>query len=394
MITLKEFQALYENSSQPSLPEQVTELISALSSREETYAEPWPEQVLKQGSSTKMNGLRMFIDGVMIRVNWYAGRQEIDSIDFWTDEKGLDRRPKSTAINSKEEPIVSNIEAILALVKNFRIGRRVNEAKSAKPREPRIEKALPEETMDPQQPEGSTTLDPGISVFDDLRELVKMVLSGVNDSLIISGRGGIGKTHTVLTTLDDFAYERGDDFVVVKGTSTALSMYSTLFVNNGKIIIFDDCDSIFRDPDGLNILKAALDTYSEREISWLSRSTYDPEREQPTEKKSVPNRFVFNGKIIFITNRSISELDEALRTRCITIDVSLSQEQMLEIMDKNLSEILPSESMDIKREVFDFLRSEYPTEERGVLNVRTLIKAIKIRLSRAPNWKELVVRYA
>jgi hypothetical protein len=49
--------------------------------------------------------------------------------------------------------------------------------------------------------------------------------------------------------------------------------------------------------------------------------------------------------------------------------------------------------MVTKKEVLDFLQ-EANRKSEETINVRTLIKAIKIRLSGAPNWRELIVKYA
>jgi hypothetical protein len=196
-----------------------------------------------------------------------------------------------------------------------------------------------------------------------------------------------------MSTLKEFDLVKDEEYVVVKGASTALSMYKELYNNNGKIVIFDDCDSIFKDADGVNILKAALDSYDEREISWLSKSTYDPATQSPTESRPVPNRFTFDGQIIFISNLPMEKVDSAVRTRSYTIDISLTEEEIFNIMEKNLANILPNVDLATKKEVFNFIKNEYKSTAETA-NVRTLIKAIKIRLSGAPNWKVLASKYA
>jgi hypothetical protein len=58
-------------------------------------------------------------------------------------------------------------------------------------------------------------------------------------------------------------------FTQIKGFSTAKNMFRTLYENNGSTIIFDDCDSILKDAIAINILKAALDSYDKRVITWV-----------------------------------------------------------------------------------------------------------------------------
>jgi hypothetical protein len=115
--------------------------------------------------------------------------------------------------------------------------------------------------------------------FSFVEKLVKMVASGTQASAVITGQGGLGKTYTVMKTLDYAGYKDISDlssfeagtavnmskcYTTVKGYSTAKGMYRTLFENNGGVIVFDDCDAVLKDPVALNILKGALDSYGRR----------------------------------------------------------------------------------------------------------------------------------
>ena len=89
----------------------------------------------------------------------------------------------------------------------------------------------------------------------------------------------------------------------------------------------------------------------------------------------------------------MEKVDSAVRTRSYTIDISLTEEEIFNIMEKNLANILPNVDLATKKEVFNFIKNEYKSTAETA-NVRTLIKAIKIRLSGAPNWKVLASKYA
>ena len=60
------------------------------------------------------------------------------------------------------------------------------------------------------------------------------------------------------------------EFVHFKGRATAAGLFVTLYENCDKIIILDDCDSVFKDADAVNILKGALDSYDTRNISYIT----------------------------------------------------------------------------------------------------------------------------
>jgi hypothetical protein len=108
------------------------------------------------------------------------------------------------------------------------------------------------------------------TLFNDMTNLVDMVQSGVSPSLIISGMPGLGKTFLTTKKLKDGGFKEGVDYIHVKGRSTAAGMFITLYENSDKLIIFDDCDSVFKDKDAVNLLKGALDSYDKRTISWLA----------------------------------------------------------------------------------------------------------------------------
>ena len=55
------------------------------------------------------------------------------------------------------------------------------------------------------------------SLFESVRDVVVMVARGHTASAIVSGPGGLGKTHTVTETLDGIGLRRGVDYQMVKG---------------------------------------------------------------------------------------------------------------------------------------------------------------------------------
>lgn len=397
MLNFKDFEAVNEQATK-ELPNRVMTLINSFTALDPNITvDPWPEVVMKEGISEKLLGIRLYLGDKLFRINWKQGTDSPNIIDVWLSAGKNEIMPKYTIIGNFELfKMISKM--LLGVIKDLAEGKQAKPIKKMAMTEavgytdPKIMKAPPETTDDTVQPQ-SDFEDDEISVFDELRSLVIMVMDRINPSLIVTGRGGIGKTHTVTSTFKEFDLVKDVDYVIIKGASTALSLYKALYTNNEKIIVFDDCDSIFKDADGVNILKGALDSYEEREISWLSRSTYDPETQGPTESKPVPNRFVFDGQIIFISNLDINQIDPAVRTRSYTININLTEDQVFVIMEKSLPNILPNVDLGLKKEVLEFMKNEYSSSEETV-NMRTLIKAIKIRLSGAPNWKKLASKYA
>jgi DNA polymerase III delta prime subunit len=230
-----------------------------------------------------------------------------------------------------------------------------------------------------------TTRKPRV-LFNDMTNLVDMVASGINPSLVISGAPGLGKTFLTVKQLQEKGLKNGIDFIHVKGRSTAAGMFITLYENSNKLIIFDDCDSVFKDKDAINLLKGALDSYDKRTISWLAAKPLKDE-----DGENLPRFFDFEGKIIFITNVSSSKIDPAIKSRSFIIDIDLNADQMLARMKDLLPEIEPGvDSLKLKRDALNALRAINKKYDNVQLNFRSLIKAIRIRQMGFKNWKNMV----
>lgn len=229
--------------------------------------------------------------------------------------------------------------------------------------------------------------------FTFVEQLVSMVADGVQPSAIITGEGGLGKTYTVTKTLEGKGYTDISDladfqvgsvmnarkcFTMVKGYSTAKGLYRTLFENNKSVIVFDDCDSVLKDPIALNILKSALDSYGKRIISWNADMKDD----------DLPRSFNFEGRVIFISNMDEGRIDQAIRSRSMMIDLSMNTDQKIERMETiaQSEEFLPEYSKSIIADALALIREI--KDEVKEISLRTLISVAKVRASNK-DWKDL-----
>jgi hypothetical protein len=165
---------------------------------------------------------------------------------------------------------------------------------------------------------------------------------------------------------------------MVKGFSTAKGLYRTLFENNKSIIVFDDCDAVLKDPIALNLLKGALDSYGKRIISWNADMRDD----------DLPRSFNFEGRVIFISNMDQDKIDQAIRSRSMMIDLSMTLDQKIDRMEyiANSAEFLPEYDAVAKRDALALIR-EVGADAKEI-SLRTLISVTKIRASNK-DWKDL-----
>jgi len=229
--------------------------------------------------------------------------------------------------------------------------------------------------------------------FGFVEKLVTIVATGIQPSAVITGEGGLGKTYTVTKTLEAHGYKDISDladfqvgsiintrkcFTMVKGFSTAKGLYRTLFENNKSIIVFDDCDAVLKDPVALNLLKGALDSYGKRIISWNA----------DMRDEDLPRSFNFEGRVIFISNMDQDRIDQAIRSRSMMIDLSMTLDQKIDRMEfiAKSDEFLPEYDDISKSDALSLIR-ELKTECKEI-SLRTLISVTKIRASNK-DWKDL-----
>jgi len=230
--------------------------------------------------------------------------------------------------------------------------------------------------------------------FGFLSDMIVMLAKGDQASVVVTGPGGLGKSHTVTTSLKKAGlkdlsvldeYEVGapvpkNAFIVIKGYSTPKGLYRTLYENRNSVIVFDDCDSVLKDAVSLNLLKGALDSYSKRIISWRA----------DIKDEDLPTSFEFKGRVVFISNMSSNQLDQAIISRSMSVDVTMTQEQKVERMRHLVSEksFMPDFDMVCKNDALNLIGSLVDSVKE--LSLRTLIQVTKIRKSNPNgNWKDL-----
>jgi len=248
--------------------------------------------------------------------------------------------------------------------------------------------------------------------FEFLENLSNMAIDGTANAVLVTGEGGLGKSFTVMQAIraagltftsqfeppaekdkakggdeddgdededEDIAWVNPGQVHVVKGFSSAKGLYRTLYENNGKLILFDDCDSIQKDANAVNILKGALDSSDERWISWNA--------EEGRGSNKLPKQFQFTGRVIFISNWSQHRIDGNLKTRCMRVDLSMTAAEKIERMRHIITQptFQPDVSEEIKEAAVNFLEEHMDVASN--LSLRSLLDTIKFCKANKPNWE-------
>jgi hypothetical protein len=245
--------------------------------------------------------------------------------------------------------------------------------------------------------EASTPTESRFSInerFGFVTDMVTMLCKGAQASVVITGPGGLGKSYTVTRALEangftdvsilDAEFAIGakipsNKFIVVKGHSTPKGLYRLLFENKDGVIVFDDCDSVLKDPVSLNLLKGALDSYDRRIISWRA----------DIKDEDLPTTFEFKGRVVFISNLSSTQIDQAIITRSMAVDLTMTTQQKVERMRHIMEsgEFMPDADKQHKVDAITLV--DLLQDRVKELSLRTLIQVVKIRSSAGANWRNL-----
>jgi len=233
--------------------------------------------------------------------------------------------------------------------------------------------------------------------FDMLKDMTKAVKKGDVRAMIVSGPPGVGKSHGVEEVLDRYktmeTLGAGKSFEVIKGAMSPIGLYCKLFnmADKGKVVVFDDCDSIFQEELSLNILKAALDSKKTRTIHWNTDSF-------KLRNEGVPDSFKFEASAIFITNLKFDKVKgklrehlNALESRCHYMDLTIDtdRDKMLRIKQVVSDGMLNNYKLDdeVKEEIVDFV--DVNKNRLRELSLRTVLKVADLAKAFPTKWEAM-----
>ena len=236
--------------------------------------------------------------------------------------------------------------------------------------------------------------------FEILDEMSKAATNGDIRAMIVSGPPGVGKSYGVEQVIekaclfDQIAGKRLRA-EVIKGSATALGLYSTLYKYSDPncVVVFDDCDSILLDDVSLNLLKGALDSGKKRKISWLADSNL-------LRREGIPDSFNFQGSVIFITNLKFDTMKsqklrdhlDALQSRCHYLDLTLDtmRDKLLRIK-QIASDGALFQDMDLDQESQDQVIAFMDLNKNHLreVSLRMAIKVAQLRKSFPDTWTRM-----
>lgn len=228
--------------------------------------------------------------------------------------------------------------------------------------------------------------------FDSLTLLSEASADLKIRSMIVSGSPGTGKTYEVLKAMKAKSHSnRNFYYHQVKGTISPIALYIELYRARHGVLILDDADEAFTDPESLQLLKAATESSKNRTISYRKLS-------MALEAEGIPQEFEFEGCVVILTNTNLEEARkqrqshyDAIMSRAHYINAVLEtdREKIMRIRHIVTTTTMLHQFLDAKhhQEVIDFVE-EHHTRFRE-LSIRTIVKLAELRAAFPAKWDTL-----
>ena len=217
-----------------------------------------------------------------------------------------------------------------------------------------------------------------------LKQFIGGLSKGYNNSLIVLGSAGIGKSETTMRALSALGYKEGINYIYLNNYITPVELYNKLQLANKlqepKLVIMDDSEETLKNYKAVGLLKGALWAVDgKRKVSWVSGTS-----------KIKVQEFVFNGRIIFLLNEmnSKSSLVKALQDRSLFFEIKFSKDELCQMIRERAKQNYQGIDFNKRLEIANYLIKVAGNSDK--LSLRLLPKAFQLWQVSRNHWTELV----
>lgn len=205
----------------------------------------------------------------------------------------------------------------------------------------------------------------------------------LSDSFVLVGSAGIGKTHTVLSSLKSLRLQENQHFKYLNNYSSPLEFYHLLQrineLQKNRVLILDDCEEFLGNQKITGMLRSALwaGTNGKRIINWNS-------------PKAETTSFEFTGKIIFLINslNLKNGLIRALVSRGFYYHLQLSNEEKIALMREQSKKPYKNLNPKDRQKVMDYLAQQGRSSQK--LTLRSLPLAYNLYILSPNHHRNLI----
>lgn len=209
---------------------------------------------------------------------------------------------------------------------------------------------------------------------------VRLVARKLSHCLFVYGSiGGIGKSRTILRTLD----QEGIAPVLINSHVTPLALFSIFYQHReDSVLFFDDVDSMYSSMPHLGLLRSALWGFP-RVVTYSSS-------QRPND---LPQSFEFTSRCIFCANVIPKKNDafKAVLSRCDIFELSATNEEIIDLMRSVSARGFDGLSPDDCAMVIDYIAQHADDRQLSMRLLGTSLRKLKYARSEGLlDWRPLV----
>lgn len=273
------------------------------------------------------------------------------------------------------------------------------------------------------------------TVFKDIEDMTEFIAKGGSKALIVCGMGGIGKTYGIKQKLKQLLGDEGLKWTYHSGMKvSANAFYKTIYTERDRCVVLDEADSFLKNDEIVMMLKPALDTDGDHQLEYAIRTKpmnglsnaevrkycdevdaelaaggsliFSNSNKLADGEVIIPSKYFFDGQMIFISNMRAKQIDQALKSRALFIDVYLCAQDVF----KRIGDIMQAKYPNMTREQIDaeleklgannakqdnvvYMTPELARQHKQ-FSVRTATIGFALRDAGIANWSWLAQMYA
>ena len=218
-----------------------------------------------------------------------------------------------------------------------------------------------------------------LRTYDELREFRDAFFRGEFYFLLLVGRHGLSKSWEFEERCKPYKDRDGQEVCTahyIKGNITPVVAYQEAYHNRHKLLVLDDAERLWADPDGRYLLRDLTECKPRKEVHWQVAN-------KDLERAGIPKFFESSSRLALIMNRfAFGDTHE--------YDAIVDRAQFA-YFDPTPLEIHKNAALWFwDQEVYDYVADHLPLVDPDKLSARTYVKAYE----RKPkgDWREFIDR--
>jgi hypothetical protein len=127
-----------------------------------------------------------------------------------------------------------------------------------------------------------------LTTYADLEKIVHSFARGDLNLLILLGGHGLGKSRALRQAMAGQA-------CWLEGNASAFGLYCQLWHHQNRPVVLDDLDGLYRNHDGIRLLKSLTQTEPHKTVSWYTDAA-------TLQREQIPHEFHTSSRLTIITN--------------------------------------------------------------------------------------------